>query len=87
MKKELGLVKDVAVAFGAGAVQNLVPFVVAGTVGRAIGNGARGDIDLGDSINYGVKAGLVASAIFGVANVALNADNIKHNYDVRKMNE
>ena len=87
MGKRLGLVKDVAVAFGAGMGANLIPFVAAGTVGRAIGNGARGDIDLEDSIRYGVKSGLVAGAVYGVLNVVLSADDIKRNYEIRKMED
>lgn len=88
MGKRLGLVKDVAVAFGAGMITNVIPFAVAGTVGRAIGNGAtKGDIDLEDAITYGVKAGLVAGTIFGVVNVVQRAGDIKNNYEIRKMED
>ena len=87
MGKRLGLVTDVAVAFGAGMVANGFQFAVGGTVGRAIANGAKGDIDLEDSVRYGVKIGLVAGVTSGVMNVALRAGDIKRNYEIRKMNE
>ena len=85
MGKKIGLLKDVTKAFGVGAVTYFIPLAVAGTVGRAVGNGAiRGEIDLEDSIKYGVKSGAVAATIFGLVNVALEVETIKYNYNARK---
>lgn len=89
MSRKIGLVKDLGKTFGLGVVSGLVGNTVLATA-VSVGYDAikeDRDVDFGESLVTGLKAGLVMSVAQGVLNTALQAGAIKENYEIRKLED
>lgn len=89
MGRKLGLVKDLGKTFGLGVVSGLIGNTIVATAASVGYDAIKEDreVDLGESLETGLKVGLGLSVVQGVMNTALQAGAIKENYEIRKLED